>query len=150
MGVLKFRTFDNGVIQTQESLGLKNYQMLERFSIIIQSTGIFDKNGREIYEGDILKVESTNWHKEPYRYAIARFMSDIGCVRCFFPTDTRLSMEIGDYDYSKQKSHLKEVVGNVFENPNFDFGTKSMFDTAYPNDSSFNMDTYINSFSNSY
>lgn len=145
MAILKFRTFDR-IIKTQETLGLNAFQMLEKYSVISQSTGVLDKNNAEIYEGDILKVQSTNWHNEPCKFAIARFMPDIGTVQCFFPNDTRLSMHLGDYDY-KNQTHSKEIVGNVFENPDFDFGIKKTFDAANPNGSSFNMTDFISSFS---
>jgi len=67
-----------------------------------QYTGLHDKNGKEIYEGDI--VES--WFPGmPYNYrAIQRIMFIDGCFGC------------GDYPLKFIDKLMIEVIGNIYEN----------------------------------
>lgn len=64
---------------------------------VMQFTGLLDKNGREIYEGDIIKRENET--------SIVEYDNDIAS---FIP--------FGKDDFSWDNSRC-EVIGNVFENP---------------------------------
>jgi len=82
-----------------------------KYSKVMQYTGLKDKNGKEIYEGDIIGIfnhhqpEIVEW--EPY-----------GCGFGFFSYD---SVERGDgrfeflSDWTGSEGY--EVIGNIHENP---------------------------------
>lgn len=64
-----------------------------------QYTGLYDKNGKEIYEGDILRF--THERED------------------FINTDARIAVEIPKIYYmiDNPYNHSFEVIGNIYENP---------------------------------
>ncbi|MCD5141229.1 MULTISPECIES: YopX family protein [Mammaliicoccus] len=82
------------------------YTEVDNFSDIelLQSTGLFDKNGKEIYEGDILhhKVQGTGVVFYPYRDTMASF--GIRNVNTNFGRNLQDTAKAG-----------YEIIGNKFE-----------------------------------
>lgn len=80
-----------------------------------QFTGLYDKDGKEIYEGDLIEVNGklfgvVEWHKDAY----------------FFINDTIVGVrnDGGEYStigemvrYFSNKGHDFSVIGNIYNNP---------------------------------
>lgn len=66
---------------------------------LMQFTGLLDRNGKEIYEGDIVKVDEHNAH-------------DKGFVSY---TGTRFA--VGKYGTALDEWQEVEIIGNIYENP---------------------------------
>lgn len=98
MKILKFRFYD----KTKKKMKFFNsiWNMLDPdydFDDIQQFTGLLDKLGKEIYEGDIVKRKSSDGVSET---AVAEFR--------------RGRYNIGDYD----PTYGWEIIGNIYDNPN--------------------------------
>lgn len=115
MREVKFRVWDkilqcwnkNTVYFNHSKDGIISPEIGDRFELI-EYTGLKDKNGKEIYEGDILSYSITN--------RIVMWSGDnAGFVSC---RELRKDGRHGRYiSFDRQEAEVREVIGNIYENP---------------------------------
>jgi len=87
-----------------------------------QFTGLLDKNGKEIYEGDVIKWDDMS--KGLYwRFAVVEMHPDI-LFNCKFINEVNgiknsanYIFRFGNFIYKDTHNHI-EIIGNIYENPN--------------------------------
>ena len=75
---------------------------------LMQYTGLKDKNGREIYEGDIVKTETD--------YINTGKITEIGVVE-FYEEGLVWIINYGETQINLAYAENIEVIGNIYENP---------------------------------
>lgn len=78
-------------------------------AILMQSTGLFDKNGKEIFEGDIVVNKYGN-----VGY-VAYLQQEAGFVVVLKKSDYRLGHRNTGESYDVTTNH--EIIGNIYQNP---------------------------------
>ncbi|MCW1031258.1 YopX family protein [Streptococcus anginosus] len=86
-----------------------DWQESENF-ILMQSTGLKDKNGKEIFEGDVVVMDG--WRRQVVTFGTQEVEEDFGSVRIYRGFNLYLG---GGYPNAVMSTF--EVVGNIYENP---------------------------------
>jgi uncharacterized phage protein (TIGR01671 family) len=123
--------FEDGIVISftdyPEFYGHENYDhrnpKLPHEINIMQYTGLKDKNGKEIYEGDILRInhgdniDELEYYSDGDTYQV--IFKDCcywgKCIYTLRPSTTPLETLLSDLDYWEPQS--KEIIGNIYKNP---------------------------------
>lgn len=79
--------------------------------VIEQFTGLTDKNGNEIYEGDIVKNDTSDLTEVRF------YIEDIGSCGCCYSVFDGSGFAAFDDNYSGFYLTECEVIGNIHQNP---------------------------------
>jgi uncharacterized phage protein (TIGR01671 family) len=115
MREIKFRAFDDGaMIYSHTNLINDPYSQLGYFfnkicpeAIVMQFTGLLDKNGNEVYEGDILKFPTSLL--DPCDLGAYELESVKYREGCYF---------LSNGEFLHNWNEDCEIIGNIYENPN--------------------------------
>lgn len=96
-------TYKNGNVVKED---LKNY-------VLMQSTGLKDKNGKEIFEGDILTTGERTGVVKNHR-TLGFYVNDARGDNWWFGGD----VDLADFeDFTRDVAEKIEILGNIHENP---------------------------------
>lgn len=115
MRTIKFRAWDATEEKMSEPFGINDGASRDA-DVLMQFTGLLDKNGREIYEGDILRFtevdeDSALGAEETYTTEV-KWFDGLAQWRVVFPsgqrTELHLVLQIPCF-------YNQEVIGNIYE-----------------------------------
>ena len=114
MREIKFRAWDepDGLHRDVGSMAYYSvHDSIGDVDVIMQWTGLFDKKGKEIYEGDIIKTT--------FKGKEAKIMTVDwdGCNPCFVLSTIPNKPGFGEYDFIQCGLRENEIIGNIYETP---------------------------------
>ncbi len=114
MREIKFRQWNNGKMRFfnlgQQVQGFPDH---EENNAVMRFTGLLDRLGKEIYEGDVLCIE--NYYHD-YQDGIAINSLPDNKIEAV-EWDSKHGMWITESDSLAEQLDLIEVIGNIYENP---------------------------------
>lgn len=124
MREIKYRAWDkiDDEFLFSEKLGLSEFFLIierrnevQKSCILEQFTGLRDKNGKEIYEGDILKLteDCRNYHYYNGRIFQCKYVIAFGTTPGLFFVSHGELIDIN----TARKPEKYEIIGNIHENP---------------------------------
>jgi len=114
MREIKFRAWNGEYMVSPEYIDRKGVahwrenSIPESFTELMQYTGLKDKNGKEIYEGDVITCVYSNTGDDIRHKAIVEWVEDF----CGFEPWVRYDSDCQWYDGGDP-----EIIGNIYENP---------------------------------
>lgn len=85
--------------------------------VFMQYTGLKDKNGKEIYEGDNIKFSFYNGYSNLHYAEEAVIYWNKELVHFEWMSARRLAVSLGDRNLQSNELISKEVIGNIYESP---------------------------------
>jgi uncharacterized phage protein (TIGR01671 family) len=111
---IKLRAWDNSLKKIRTSGISINKGVIsseDKDIILMQFTGLKDKNGKEIYEGDIVRVYATHKRLIPINFMIFEVVYEGTSFRIVRRGNYEFLGIVASYPNSL------EVLGNIYENP---------------------------------
>ena len=113
MRTIKFRAWEDGEMINDITLFDANET---RSGVPMQFTGLLDKNGKEIYEGDVVSFHAFTFNGSETEYegkGIVKYRPDGMC----FVFEEKNDFDWMVRDTSNFGEACFEIIGNIYENP---------------------------------
>ena len=114
----------SGYLEREDLIYDQNYDcsILIQINTLGQYTGLKDKNGKKIFEGDIIRMHYFFQNYDPSTFGAFEDEANIvGVVKCElldgFYVETLDDHSIGYLQWVQEPSEELEILGNIYDNP---------------------------------
>ena len=113
----EFLTWEELIIEEYNDVLMAGFEKNQTNIILQQFTGLLDKNGKEIWEGDVVKYKFLSGFncENDYPNGGDEIIKEVRFINGeFYPKPTYQEIDDGYYSY---RMFDFEIIGNIFENP---------------------------------